>query len=205
MVKNYFARTELSETSPATGKLFIHITTWWRRWISICCEVRAYGRLQTMPQECSLMTQILRSISPICSDAAQMLMFAVRRWSRTVSNSLSMRMVWTRNPARPYTLMILWRRSPSFEAVRWGKCSIVIKLMFLELETRNGMPLTNITSATRVTLPCTSRITRGISTYSILTRSGLHQTVLPLRLVRSGEPNILLAWTMSALVIGQVF
>ena len=81
---------------------------------------------------------------------------------------------------------------------------MVIRFMFLELDTRNGTLLTNITSATNVTRLCTSRITRGISTYSVGTCFGLRRTVLPLILARS-RPNILLAWTMSELVIGQSF
>ena len=68
------------------------------------------------------------------------------------------------NPARAYTRAMRWIRLPSLEAVRLGACSMVIKFIFQETDTRNGTELTKIISAAKVIRLLTSMIGLGIST-----------------------------------------
>ena len=138
--------------------------TKWSRWISICLGRRGYGSVDVRPRVRSLITRIFRSISPTCSLAAGILRTSIGTWSFNFSNSLSMRTVWTVKPARAYTRTIRWISSPSFVAEHFGACSIVIKFMVRETETKNGTELTNITSTANVTFLLMSMIALGIST-----------------------------------------
>ena len=130
---------------------------------SICCGRQGYGSVHARPRACSLTTQILLSISPTCSLAAGRLRASIGTWSFNFSNLLSMRTVWTVQPALAYTQTIRCMRSPCFVAVRFGACSIVIKFIVRETETKNGTELTNITSTASVTCLLTSASVLGIS------------------------------------------
>ncbi len=88
--------------------------------------------MHARPRARSMTTRILISILPTCSLAAG-------------------RLVWTVEPALAYTGTIRCMRSQSFVAVRFGACSIVIKFIVRETETKNGTELTNITSTASVT------------------------------------------------------
>ena len=151
-----------SDIPDLAGNEFIHMTQKCINSISIRSGSAGYGRVLTVHRARSLITRIFRSISPTCSLAAVVLRvtFGIRVLRH--SNSWSIREVCTMKPAVPYIVMTLFSVLTSRLAVRDGKYSMVTKLIPLEEVTKNGKPLTNITSATNVTYLCSWTKSRGI-------------------------------------------
>ncbi len=75
-------------------------------------------------------------------------------------------------------------------------------LICLEIVIRNGIPLTFITSADKVTFLYCDMILSGTVCDCVHSASGVVRTVLPLRLPRSG-PQMNSALCMSWVVMGQ--
>ena len=80
--------------------------------------------------------------------------------------------------------------------------STVTNLISWDRVTKNGISLTNMTSATKVTNLCLSIISLGMSTYTGSTLSGLLLTHFPLMHGSEG-PKMVLALVMSFRVVGQ--
>jgi hypothetical protein len=102
--------------------------------------------------------------SPTCSFAA--VVFITRMGIRTLSfsNALSISTVHTWNSPRKYRPMAHLIPAASCVVVQDGMCSAVTRFMPCKMITKNGTPLTNITSTARVTCWCHSRFALGIST-----------------------------------------
>ncbi len=121
-------------------------------------------RVFRMPFPRSLIRWMCLSTSGTFSFAAAV--FMTRMGIRTLgfSNLLSISTVPTWNIPRKYRSMMHLMPAASCLAVQDGVCSAINRFMPREMLTRNGTPLTNITSVARVTHWCCTRIALGILT-----------------------------------------
>ena len=154
----------LSDTPDFTGKALSHITQKCSSSITISLGSVVYGNVLIVPLALSLIVLIFRSISPTCSLAAVVFSVMFGSSSLSASNSMSIIPVCTMNPPLEYILITRSTLLASCLAVLDGKYSIVIKLIPREEVTKNGKPLTNITSATIVTYLYISIKLRGTFT-----------------------------------------
>ncbi len=154
------------------------------------------------PRVRSFIVLIVHSALLTCSLAAVVLHSRLGSRGQIFSNSPSIKIVLTANPARLYTsntqVMCLLR----FVAVLTGTCSAVTNFIRRATVVKNGVPSTKNTSAESVMILFVSTSNHGTDTYSATTGAGVHCTVFPLTLARSG-PKMAQALDTSDVEIGQ--
>jgi hypothetical protein len=164
VAEDYLVRAKVSQNTIKGRKVIEpHCHKGKEMHISICWGRQGYRSVHTMSQAGSFKTRMNCLTSPTWSIAAGMLRASIGTWSLIYSNSLSIKIVWTIKPVRAYTQRMWWMRDPSFVAMRCGACSMVIRFMLCNTDTKKGNKLTNMTLTASVTLWFISTSARGIS------------------------------------------